>query len=260
MRRLLPLPTVDCAAVDALSDLPDPTNGIAVRVVMVQSVDGRIAVGGHSTPLSSPADQRVFLAARATADVVIVGATTARREGYGPSRLTPELQEWRRERGRPPVPPVAVISESLALDLEAPFFTAATVRPIVITTTASDEAARERVADHADLIVVDAPLDISAVADVLTARGYRTAVVEGGPVTVQAFLAADRVDEFCLSVSPQLVGAGPGPVPPLPAPLGVTLFSVLEDEGLLVLRYRRGPVPVGTPRRTPWSDDTEAAR
>ncbi len=215
---------------------------------MVQSLDGRIAVDGRSGPLSSSADRRVFLANRALADVVVVGAETARREGYGPSRLTPELVAWRRERGASPVPPIAVVSQSLDLDLEAPLFTEASEHTLVITTADADLRARERVGERADLIIVDAPLDVGAACRALWERGHRRAVLEGGPSTIRTFLDADHIDEFCLSVAPRLLGDGPGLVSGPVPPVGLELHAVLEDEGLIVLRYTcgvraKGPSP-----------------
>lgn len=239
MRRIHPAPPCEIPALDALADRPPSGSRLAVRVVMVQSVDGRIAVDGRSGALSSPADHRVFLANRALADVVIVGAGTVRREGYGPSRLTPELVAARREAGRSPVPPVAVISRSLDLDLEAPLFTDASEQTLVITTNDADRRARDRVGERADLIVVDAPLDVAAACGALWARGHRTAALEGGPATIRTFLHADHVDEFCLSVTPLLVGDGPGLLPGSPPPVGLELQAVLEDDGLIVLRYAR---------------------
>jgi len=252
MRRIFPTSSDELTPTEALGDLPGDDRRLGVRVVMVQSVDGRIAVDGRSAPLTSADDQRVYLANRALADVVIVGARTARHEGYGPSRLTPALVQERRDRGAPPAPPIAVISDSLDLDLDARFFTEAAARPIVVTTRESDAARRERIARVADLIVLDAPLDMGAVCDALTERGFRRAVLEGGPSAVGSFLAADRVDEFCVSVAPQLVGEGPGLVPPLPVPRGLALRTVLVEDGLLVLLLRPAPLPDPPPSRPSW--------
>ncbi|PRC53338.1 hypothetical protein C6A85_48835, partial [Mycobacterium sp. ITM-2017-0098] len=64
-------------------------------------------------PLSAPADYQLLLALRAYADVVLVGAGTARAENYGPARLRPAHLAQRRELGlgeQPP--PIAVVSQS----------------------------------------------------------------------------------------------------------------------------------------------------
>jgi riboflavin biosynthesis pyrimidine reductase len=49
---------------------------------------------------------------RAFADVVLVGAGTARAENYGPVRLTDAQRARRHAEGRPSPPPIAVISRS----------------------------------------------------------------------------------------------------------------------------------------------------
>ncbi|MDF1604969.1 dihydrofolate reductase family protein [Nocardioides sp. YIM 152315] len=57
-----------------------------LRVNMVSTVDGA-ATGdsGRSGSINNAADKRVFDHLRATADVIVVGAGTARTEGYGPA-------------------------------------------------------------------------------------------------------------------------------------------------------------------------------
>src|SRR5246127_3156725 len=62
-------------------------HGPVLRGNMVGSLDGAAAVDGLSGGLSSPGDRRVFWALRALADVILVGAGTARAEGYHPTRI-----------------------------------------------------------------------------------------------------------------------------------------------------------------------------
>ncbi|MDP9436994.1 MAG: dihydrofolate reductase family protein, partial [Actinomycetota bacterium] len=78
MLRLVP----DPAPVDLLDlyDAPAPY----VRGGMVQSADGTASSAGSSRPLSPEPDREVFRVLRAVADVVVVGAGTARAEDYGP--------------------------------------------------------------------------------------------------------------------------------------------------------------------------------
>src|SRR5436189_936743 len=105
-----------------------------VRVNMISSFDGAIAVGGRSGLLGGPADRRVFRVLRSLADVILVGAGTARAEGYGPARLDEAIQARRRARGQSAVPPIAVVTRSCHLDWSTPFFTEAVARSIVVTT------------------------------------------------------------------------------------------------------------------------------
>lgn len=55
---------------------------------MIFSADGAAAFGGRAGPLSCPTDQRLLKILRGLADVVLVGAGTARAENYGPVVLS----------------------------------------------------------------------------------------------------------------------------------------------------------------------------
>ena len=101
---------------------------------MISTLDGAITLNGRSGMLGGPADRRVFQALRSLADVILVGAGTARAEAYGPVVLAPEVRELRERRGQAPVPPIALVTRSGNLDWSSPLFTKAEVRPIVFTT------------------------------------------------------------------------------------------------------------------------------
>ncbi len=65
---------------------------------------------------------------------------------------------------------------------------------------------------------------------------------EGGPSLFGALIAADAVDELCLTVAPLLAGGSAGriargPVGASPRPL--SLVAALQADGVLLLRYRR---------------------
>ncbi len=62
-----------------------------VGLCMIASLDGAVAVDGTSGALGNANDREVLLTLRDLADVVLVGAGTARGEGYGPPR-TPGLR------------------------------------------------------------------------------------------------------------------------------------------------------------------------
>src|SRR6476619_3258160 len=67
---------------------------------MVAGLDGTAAVGGRVGSLSNAPDQALFRRMRQIADLVLVGAETVRREGYGPVRLDDDAQAQRRAQGR----------------------------------------------------------------------------------------------------------------------------------------------------------------
>ena len=81
---------------------------------MVASADGAAALNGRSGGLGGPADRLLFQVLRSLSDVILVGAGTARAEKYRPARPSPGLAALRQ--GRPPTPPIAVVSASLDLD------------------------------------------------------------------------------------------------------------------------------------------------
>ncbi len=104
---------------DILAELyayPDATALAArpwVRANMVTSADGAAWLDGRAGGLSGRADRLVFAVLRSLADVILVGAGTARAERYAPVRDAEALQSLRG--GRPATPPIAVVSRALDL-------------------------------------------------------------------------------------------------------------------------------------------------
>ena len=126
-------------------------------------MDGAITVADVSKGLQTPGDNRVYRELRMLADVILVGAGTARIEGYGPARVDPEQRDRRKRLGLQEVPPIAAVSRSLDLDPRAALFTAAEARTVVITNENAPVHRRAALADVADVITagesrVDLPL------------------------------------------------------------------------------------------------------
>jgi riboflavin-specific deaminase-like protein len=209
----------------------------------VAGVDGAISVEGRVGALSSATDKTVFRLLRSLADVVLVGAGTFRAERYAPSRLADHLRQRRVQQGRPPVPPIAVVSRSLDLDLEAPVFTGSEVRTLVVTTADADPERRDRVAEVAEVIVAgESRLDPAAALRALRERGHEVVLCEGGGVLNAELLAAGLLDELCLTISPR-VGGDPSRIvadaPRIPFS-ELRLAHVLADGDELFLRYLTG--------------------
>src|SRR4051794_31798686 len=165
------------------------------------------------------------------ADVVLVGAGTARGENYGGAKTTD---------GRRP-PPIAVVSKSLGFDLSARLFTDTTVPPIVVTCAASPSDVREQLSAVAEVLVAgDADVDLPVALDALAERGLGQVLCEGGPHLLGAVAAAGLLDELCLTLSPIVAGGNAGRIvagylPDVVEPMH--LQHVLEDDGHLFLRY-----------------------
>ncbi|HZR49159.1 MAG TPA: pyrimidine reductase family protein [Streptosporangiaceae bacterium] len=226
---------------DQLAALYAYPDGNALRANMVSSADGAASLDGASGGLSSAADRRVFALLRTLADVILVGANTARVERYAPVRVR-EL--WKHLRsGRGATPPIAVITASGDLDPDSPLIADAPphARTIVITTSSAPLPVREQLGKHAEVIVagsvtVDLPTAVRALHD----RGHSHILAEGGPGILGQLVAAGLVDELCLTIGPLLAGPGAPRIltgAPMPSPVPMSLAHVLEDEGFLLCRY-----------------------
>jgi riboflavin biosynthesis pyrimidine reductase len=199
----------------------------------------------------------VFSVLRSMADVILVGAGTARTERYKPVR---DSEVWPQLRvGRTLTPQIAVVSGALDLDLHSPLLAGGDgkARTIVLTTPAAPAARREEASQTADVIVVQTEDTVTAAAAIsaLAARGLTRILTEGGPHLLGQVVAEALLDEICLTYSPLLVGGDAGRILAVPpksaaaregapgsgqaASSGLTLAHVLEDEGHLLCRYVR---------------------
>ena len=117
MKILSPGNTVDDPMATYLAvDRSAPRYECWVAGHMVAGLDGTAAIGGKVGALSTDVDQDLFRRMRQIADVVLVGAETVRKEGYGLVRLSDEAMAARQAAGKPPTPPVAIVSGSLDLN------------------------------------------------------------------------------------------------------------------------------------------------
>nr|WP_254072243.1 pyrimidine reductase family protein [Rathayibacter sp. VKM Ac-2857] len=212
-----------------------------LRVNFVSSIDGAVTREGVSGALGDEADLRVFDLLRRLADVVLVAAGTVRTEGYGPMVLGDEPAAARAAAGQPPHPVFAIVSGSLDLDPASRIFTEAPVRPIVVTTGASPERRRAELAEVADVLICgEDALDAGRMRAELAARGLGRIHCEGGPGLLGTLLAADAVDELCLTISPSLESGDAGRIARGPAtPRDLRLAHVLAAGDTLLLRYLR---------------------
>jgi riboflavin biosynthesis pyrimidine reductase len=215
-----------------------------LRANMVASVDGAGSLDGVTRGLSSDADRRLFAVLRTLADVIVVGAATVRAEKYKPVRpheLRPDLRA-----GRPPTPPIAVITARLDLDPASPLITEApaSARTIIITTAQAPAGRRAALDGPAEVIVAgEERVDLKAAVDALAERGHRRMLAEGGPHLLAQIIEAGLLDELCLTLSPVLAGPAGGRIvtgePAASTPRDLDLASVLEDGGYLLCRYTR---------------------
>ncbi|MEX2549786.1 MAG: dihydrofolate reductase family protein [Nitriliruptoraceae bacterium] len=246
LRRLLPEQgdlSVDDLYAGVTLDLPVLGRVTHVALCMVSSVDGAVAVDGLSGGLGGEADRRSLSRLRASNDVSLVGAGTIRDEGYRPLTGSTARREDRAARGLRPAPRLAIVTGSGQLDPDLAVFDDPDEPPLILTGGAADGDALAAIADRAEVhVVTDGPtLEASALVEALGRLGLPRVLCEGGPRLNQLLLAAGVVDEVFLTLAPLMVG---GAAPRIVAgqeevATPLTLTSVHEHEGELLLRYRR---------------------
>lgn len=212
---------------------------------------------GVTRAISSATDRELMGVLRALADVILVGASTAVREGYGPDQVRGEHAHLRAAAGLGPGVPIAIVSNRLDLDLDSPLFAAGSVPTILLTTAAAPPdrlaAARMR-GPRIDVAVVgESVVDPGAAVAALVERGHRRMLCEGGPRWLTSLVAAGLLDELCLTVSPLLLGGeairvlGPDP---LGDGVRMRVGRVISDGADLFLRYSVGSRPANTSSRS----------
>jgi riboflavin biosynthesis pyrimidine reductase len=253
MRALIPKPidAVDLLAVYREDLTRTPHDRPYLRLNMVSSLDGGTSLAGRSGGLGGSADRRLFFVLRSIADVVLVGAGTARAESYGPVRLEESLRAARRERGQEPLPQLAVVTRACDLDFGSALFAEGERRPMIVTSSGAPGEVVRRAAEVAEVIVAgDEAVDLVAALAALRRRGVKSVICEGGPTLNGYLVGAGAVDELCLTLSPRLVGADGAKVVSsvtLPWPLEVELAQLLEEDGFLFMRLGLGPNGAGGP-------------
>ena len=207
------------ADLDALYAVPSTP---WLRVNMISTVDGA-ATGpdGKSGGINNAADKRVFDTLRRLCDAVVVGAGTARDEGYR------DLSK-----------PLVLVSRSGALP---PRLRDAAPSSVLMATCSGAEhldETRALLGDEQVLVLGQHRVDLVELKRALAERGLGSLLSEGGPHLLRDLLAEGVVDELDLTVVPRvLAGAHPRITdgPPVDVPLRPALL--LEDDGTLLGRW-----------------------
>lgn len=228
MRRVLPLEPSDRDTEITVDDAYAAFLGSHERrpwvgACMVSSIDGSTVVDGASGGLSSRNDSAILSQLRRIADVIIVGAGTARSEGYGPPRKDGQR--------------IGLVTTSARLDYGTPLFTSG-AGFVITTTTATVPDSVDRV--RAGTGTVDLSVALANLHTVCERSRY--VQCEGGPSLNGAMLDADLIDEINVTTSPMLVG-GAGPRLTNGAGAHTTRFTlaqlVADDESYLYGRWLR---------------------
>ncbi|MFZ1177107.1 MAG: pyrimidine reductase family protein [Mycobacterium sp.] len=213
-----------------------------VRANMIFSADGAAAFGGRAGPLSYPTDQQLLKMLRGFADVVLVGAGTARAENYGPVQLTEAQRAERHREGRSTPPPIAVISRTG--QLPARLFSNPDQPPILVT--CAQGARRHDLSNDQRrqlLVAGEDSVDVARAVALLRAHDMHRILCEGGPTVLAELVEADAVTEICVTLAPKLAASQPvgHRLHPsrLPAPVTMRLEHALVCDDYLFLKYCR---------------------
>lgn len=205
--------TVDDDGLDRLYTHTGPL----LRLNFVATLDGA-ATGsdGLSGSINSSADHRGYAAMRRAADVLLVGAGTARAEGYRAAGMPLVVVS---RSGSPP--------ESLR---DAPDVVLATTRASGV-----DEG-------ETTWLCGDETVDLAAVVERARSAFGPHVLCEGGPSLAADLAAAGLVDELGLSWTPLLVGGHRGDHPRILDGDGLSLRlacrHLLEEDGTLLGLWR----------------------
>jgi riboflavin biosynthesis pyrimidine reductase len=226
----------------------------------VSTLDGVVSYGipgksgGGEISGSNEGDRFIMGLLRASVDAVIVGSATLHAAGrshlWTAQHIYPPASDsyarFRRETlGMPRYPLTVVASASGKIDLDRAAFRTPDVRVVIVTTAEGEErlaAAGARAFPSTELRTVQAPdshLAPAAILDLLGREfGVRRLLHEGGPALFGSFVAQDLVDEFFLTVAPQL--AGRNPESPRPGMIGGVAFTPDRAPWLNLISVKQG--------------------
>ena len=232
---------------DLLRDLyAYPDSGRTVRGNAIVSLDGGATTAGTSGGLGGPGDRQLFGVLRELADVIVVGAGTARDENYGGVRMTVPQRQRRLQRGRSEVPPIALVTRTGVLEHELPVLADTEIPPLVLTCANAAGDARTRLESAAEVLDCSGAdpnrVDLSRALDLLAGRGMSRVLCEGGPSLLGAFIAGGLLDELCLTTAPLMVGGAAVRIATGPDDVLERMrraHVLTDDDGYLYSRYTR---------------------
>jgi riboflavin-specific deaminase-like protein len=202
------------------------------------TLDGRAAISGKSGAIGSDTDTEMLQRLRTRVDAVMIGAGTMRAERYGRIVSDPQLRAYRERTGLAHDPLAVIVSNRLELPWDAGLFTDGGGRVVVFT--ASEEEPPETatpvtIVRHPDGVELARALEW-----LLSERGIRSVLCEGGPTLHGRLREGGLADELFLTIAPKIAGGeGPrileGALPDIDL---VELAWLLESEGELFARYR----------------------
>lgn len=194
-----------------------------LRVNMVSTVDGS-ATGdnGLSGSINNAADKRVFDVLRAWADVIIVGAGTAKAEGY-----------------RPAARPLVLVSRKGQVPEKLREAPAGSVYLATCSKSDGIDEARELLGEEHVLTLGTYRVDLPLLKQTLADRGFGKQLCEGGPHLLRDLVFQGAADELTGTTVPRLVAGSFGRITEGASfDRALELSLLLEDAGTLFGRWR----------------------
>jgi riboflavin-specific deaminase-like protein len=173
---------------------------------MAQSLDGRVALDGQHTMLSTPEGFAYAHRTRASHDAVLVGVGTVRIDN---PRLTVRNPV---EEGSAPRPLRVVLSSTLSVPSHARILDN-DGRVLVIGASGRADANARVALEAAGAAVAIAEctpqgrVSVTSALKILAERGVKNLLVEGGPQIVTSFMQARCIDRISFEIAMRVLGA-----------------------------------------------------
>lgn len=193
-----------------------------LRVNMVTTLDGA-ATGesGKSGSINNAADKAVFHALRAQSDAIVVGAGTARAEGYRVAAV-----------------PLVLVSRSAQVPEQLRDAEAGKVLVATCATSPGLDDARTLLGEENVIVAGDGQVDLPAVKAALVDRGWTNLLSEGGPSLLRDLVASGAADELTVTVVPRAIaGVHPRILMGEHTDADLDLTLLLEQNGTLLGRW-----------------------
>lgn len=221
MSRRVLIDSLGAASAD-LGDLYRPPRLPWLRVNMVSTLDGAAnGESGKSGSINNAADKAVFDALRAQADAIVVGAGTARTEGYRVAAV-----------------PLVVVSHQGQVPAGLRDAPAGSVLLVVAASSPGRDEAVATLGSENVIVVGESQVDLVAMKAALVDRGLVNLLSEGGPHLLRDLLASGAADELCVTIVPRAIGGvHPRIVMGESVEADFDLAVLLEQDGTLLGRW-----------------------
>jgi riboflavin biosynthesis pyrimidine reductase len=193
-----------------------------LRANMVATLDGA-AVGsnGLTGSINNATDKRVFHLLRRLAEVIVVGAGTARAEDYSIG-----------------VRPIVVVSRRGFVPPSLEGSPGGSVLMATCASAAGLNASCRALGQENVMVLGDEVVDLTGLRRELVTRGMTNLLCEGGPQLLADLLSIGLVDELCLTQVPAVVGGLQTRIASGPAlERSMDLRLLLEEDGTLLSRW-----------------------